>query len=390
MVNPYRVKQAREMMRLSQEELANIIGISQSFIAQFEAGWKQPTQENTEALSKALNVPVEFFERPNPPSFPVGSLLFRAHAQIPAVDKHEAHRYAELGYELAVMLAKKFRVRPTFKLPELPSEEFTNSKVIQHIAQLTRDALGIAPGVPIPNLSRLIEQSGAIIIALPIGFENKSCDAFSQWASLDPEVETAKTKRPFIVVVGKVPGDRLRFSIAHEIGHLILHHNNLRGILKTSEAEADAFASEFLLPEKEIRELIKSPVTLTNLVPMKEKWGVSIQALIKRANTLEIISDRQRTHLQKQLTTMELRKDEPGTVKPERPRALRQLVEMVYGNPINYTRLSHDIGHHPHVLKNFFDVYAQGPQKSNQKSMEGEEEAKPEVPNNVSYLRSVK
>ena len=90
-----------------------------------------------------------------------------------------------------------------------------------------------------------------------------------------------------IVVAETAAGDRRRFSVAHELGHLVLHQFP-QGAPRVLEQQADAFAEAFLLPEAAMREALVPPITLTTLADLKTRWGVSLQALIRRALTLEL------------------------------------------------------------------------------------------------------
>src|SRR2546428_12825632 len=107
-------------------------------------------------------------------------------------------------------------------------------------------------------------------------------DAFSTWAGGDGST-------PVIVVTATTEGDRRRFSVAHELGHLVLHQVP-QGSPHGLERQADMFAEEFLLPAAAMREALVPPVTLTTLADLKGHWGVSLQALIRRARTLERIT----------------------------------------------------------------------------------------------------
>jgi Zn-dependent peptidase ImmA (M78 family) len=150
--------------------------------------------------------------------------------------------------------------------------------------------------------------------------------------------------RPVIVVIAGAPGDRLRFNLAHELGHLVMHQT-IRDDLSELEREANLFAAELLMPESALRQEIVPPVTLPTLSALKLRWRVSVQALIRRAYDLEIITVRQYKYLMHQLTERGWRLQEPINlaVPIEKPRALRQIAEIVYGNPINYSKLAADL-----------------------------------------------
>lgn len=252
------------------------------------------------------------------------------------------------------MLTKRVRNKISLRLPQL-SEEPTD---YISAAQLTRDALGLSIDVPIPHLVRAAEQCGATILTLPSHFE--TCDAFSLWANV-PSLQAAfEMKKPLVILSGETPGDRLRLSLAHEIGHLVMHQA-IRGMTREIEEEAYKFAAELLLPEVVVRSEITTPVTLTSLSKLKPIWGVSIQMLIRRAYDLDIITERQYKYLFKQLTEHGWRVHEPITLQVEKPRALRQMAEIVYGGGtpnINYQRLAHDLDMYPHFVKRILGAFA--------------------------------
>lgn len=354
MINGYRIRQARELARLTQTELANAVGTVQSMIAQIESGRLLPSDNLVEAIASRLGFPMSFFSREDPPNFPLGSLLFRSHVNMAAADRDEVYRLGQIEFELLTALAKRVRNKIALRLPQLSDEPID----IVTAAQLSRNALGLSLDVPIPHLVKLVEQSGTIVLTLPARFA--TCDAFSLWANVPSSQITFEMKKPLVVLSGETPGDRLRFSLAHELGHLVLHQA-IRGTSLETEDEAHRFAAELLLPEVAIREVITTPVTLTSLSRLKPVWGVSIQALIRRAHDLQIITDRQYKYLFKQLNNHGWKVEEPITLQIEKPRALRQMAEIVYGkgNPnINYQRLAHDVDMHPLFVKRLMGAYA--------------------------------
>jgi Zn-dependent peptidase ImmA (M78 family)/DNA-binding XRE family transcriptional regulator len=354
MINGYRIRQARELARLTQTELADAVGTVQSTIAQIESGRLLPSAYLMEAIASRLGFPVSFFSKVDPPNFPLGSLLFRSHVNIAAADRDEVYRLGQLEFELLTTLAKRVRNKIALRLPQLSEEPVD----IVTAAQLARNALGLSLDVPIPHLVKVVEQSGTIVLTLPARFA--TCDSFSLWANVPSSQASFEMKKPLAVLSGETPGDRLRLSLAHELGHLVLHQA-IRGTSREIEDEAFRFAAELLLPEVAMREEITTPVTLTSLSRLKPVWGVSIQALIRRAHDLQIISDRQYKYLFKQINDHGWRENEPISLQLEKPRALRQMAEIVYGKGgpnINYQSLAHDVDLHPLLVKRLMGAYA--------------------------------
>lgn len=120
------------------------------------------------------------------------------------------------------------------------------------------------------------------------------------------------------------PTDRVRFTMAHELGHLVMHAMPTENM----EREADRFAAEFLMPEYDIRPQLID-VTLNLLAILKRVWRVSMAALLKRARDLRAISEKKATALWKKMSALGFRKREPAELdlSPERPRLLRNLID---------------------------------------------------------------
>jgi len=273
--------------------------------------------------------PEGFFYREAGPEFPLGSLLFRGRRYSTKVkqDLYEAHTWAELLFEIAISLTSKVE-RVRVAIPSLPSEGPSAA------AKLARSALGLSPDRPIPHLIHALESHGVLVIAIPAPLPGR--EAFSAWA-----VDLSGGRVPIIMLPPGASGDRLRFTVAHELDHLIAHPT-YRGYVREIEDVANSFASEFLTPESGIRDEIPKPVTVQRLVPLKRRWGVSIASLIMRAGELGLISKRRVQQLFREMTMSGERFREPGEVSLEKPRALRKLIEIVYGNPPDIRRFAAD------------------------------------------------
>lgn len=351
MINGYRIKQARELTCLSQIDLAAKLEVTQSTIAQIEGGRFQPSDELVEAFAMQLGFPIAFFTQDDPPHFPQGSLLFRAHKNLSALQMAEAHRYGQLIYEISLKLSKRVKNKTPLRLPQL-ADDLTNPI---EAAQLTRDTLGLSHDMPIPHFIRAVEQIGISVFSLPTHLEGR--DAYSLWTRFPTLWTSQELTRPIMVLSRGAPGDRLRFSVAHELGHLVMHQS-IRGTSKALEDEADIFAAELLMPETTAREKILPPVTITSLAMLKPQWGISIQALLMRARDLEIITYSQYRYLYDRIRHYNWKEHEPVEIVPEKPRALRQMVEMIYGTSIDYQRLAADLCLSPHFLRRLIESYA--------------------------------
>lgn len=342
-----RIRQARELRGLTQSELADELNVSQSFVAQVEGGRSNPPDDFVNKLVFRLKFPVRFFEQPPNEDFPVGSLLFRAHTSMTDFEQREIYRWAQTEYEIYRTITKVRAIK------ELPLRVPLSQKPPALAAATARSELGLSPDAPIPNLINALEKAGVLVIALPGSFRGR--DAFSLWAAWQGD-----QRRP-VIVVAEQPADRLRMSVAHELGHLVMHHPLT--MLGDVEGQAKEFGGCFLLPENAMRYDLTPPVTLDTFLNLKPKWGVSMQALIYRAHELQIITPRKKDYLFAKLNARGWKIREPlsHAVPLEKPRAIRKIAELVYGYPINYERLAADTNHLKEFVQQVMESYSGRP-----------------------------
>lgn len=314
-------------------------------IAQIEGDRLDPSNELLAGIAFKTGFPPVFFRQPPIENFPLAlALLYRAKAAVTVREEQRGYRYGQIGHEVLHSLLAHVKPIP-LRLPRLDSE------LPDSAADITRSALGIPPEQPINHLFSAIERGGVVGLALPIQLQG--IDAFSAWTGDGAD-------RP-ILVVSKVydDGARLRWSIAHELAHLVLHRA-ISGDLKELEDEANAFASQFLLPRRAMLEELVSPVTLSSLAPLKRRWGVSLAALVNRAHSLGMLTDRQRKYLFQQMSARGWRTREPANldVPIERPKSFVQLARMIYGDPVDTSRLALDTNLLPSMIESFLAAHA--------------------------------
>ncbi|MBN1608242.1 MAG: ImmA/IrrE family metallo-endopeptidase [Polyangiaceae bacterium] len=329
MVNASRIRQARELRGLTQSALADRVGVRQPAISQFEAGLAQPEDATLEAIANATRFPTAFFQQDAPAEFPAGTLLFRARLAMTQREEREIYQLAAIAFEIAVALRLRTTAIPA-RVPRLaiPPED---------AAIAARTLLGLNPHGPVLNVVDALERAGVLVIALPSALPKR--DAFATWAG--PDLGT-----PVIVLCPTEAGDRLRFSAAHELGHLVLHSGTRapEGGLRSLELEANAFAGAFMLPADDFRVevLALGGVNLDTLARLKSRWGVSIQAMVTRAKDIGLINEEQRKYLFQQIVRRGWKRIEPVFVPPEKPRAMRKMAELLYRNPPDLGRLAAD------------------------------------------------
>jgi Zn-dependent peptidase ImmA (M78 family) len=200
----------------------------------------------------------------------------------------------------------------------------------EHIAKIVRRKWGIPPG-PVDNLTSVIENAGGIVIRCSFG--TKKIDAMSQWVVGQP---------PLFFVNSEIPADRSRFTLAHEVGHVIMHQIPTPEM----EKEADRFASEFLMPEEDIKPHLTS-MSLPRLASMKPYWKVSMAALLMRASDLKRITPRQKTYLWTQMGRQGFRLHEPVEIPSETPTVLQDIID------VHLNEYGYDIAELSHLVASF-------------------------------------
>lgn len=322
-----RIRQAREYCGLTQTELAKKVGVNQSAIAHLESGRNIPTSDLLMAIAQQTGFMASFFEKEPTYDFPLGTLVFRARSSLTAREINQAHQHANVLFEHIQKMAEKFFV-PDVNLP------VTNEGPVK-AAAITRVVFGMSPDTPIKKLIITIEKNGVFVLALPIVL--KKIDAFSTWVE-------ASIKRPVIAISSGRPSDRIRFSVAHELGHLVMH-KVITGRIAEMERDADKFAAEFLLPENAMGREILLPVTLTSIARLKLRWNVSMQALVYRARDLDIITQRQYRYLFEQLSARGWRTKEPPNLDgpEEKPRLVAKMADQLYRGSNGIESLAKDM-----------------------------------------------
>jgi Zn-dependent peptidase ImmA (M78 family)/transcriptional regulator with XRE-family HTH domain len=301
---------ARAARGFTQGELAERASVTQALVSKLENGLTtDPTLETVEALAHALKFPVPFlYSAEQPHGMPPFHYRKRARLGKKAVEKIEADINIRRIHLARLLQAFEHHVDRGFPAIDLAKEQWTP----QRAAQVLR-GFWMVPRGPIDNLTSLIEQAGAVVVH--INFETPLLDALSFRLPAMP---------PLIFMNSAVPGDRYRFTLAHELAHLILHNHPAGD--EEMESEADEFAAEFLMPAKEVRPYIAAP-SLGRLGRAKSFWKVSIKALIVQAHRLKLITPSQYTGLNVNYSKAGYARGEPFPIEVEKPSILSQAVK---------------------------------------------------------------
>ena len=270
-VNPEMIILARESRGLTQSCLAKSLCITQGKLSKIEHGVLCVSKELLEELSKELDYPIEFFFQTES-IFGAGLSIVHHRKRKSISSKTLAMIHAQMNIR-RIHLSKLLQAVNIQKnrIPHMDVDEYDED--IERIAQEVR-ANWLIPSGPIKNLTAIIESVGGIVIQC--NFKTRKLDAIGHSIPRLP---------PIIFANIDVPGDRLRFTLAHELGHIIMHSVPRPRM----EKEADRFAAEFLMPSRDIRPSL-SQLSLSKLANLKIHWKVSMAALLYRAKELNKIS----------------------------------------------------------------------------------------------------
>jgi len=310
--NPRMVILARESRGMTQSELAGKMGVSQANLSKIESGLLAVSSQMLAALSKALHYPENFFYQGDELFGIEKSILYhRKRESLLIGQQRKIHATVNILRLHIEKLLRSAEIAPTQKFPKLDIDEFHGRA--DEIARAVR-AGWVLPRGPVENVTRAIESAGGIVIQCDFG--TRLIDAVSQWVSGTP---------PLFFVNRGVPGDRLRFSLAHELGHVVMH----RTVDEESETQADIFAASFLMPAADIQDALLD-VTLPKLAVLKPYWKVSMGSLLKRSCDLDTIGSQQQRYLWMRFSKAgyRLREPEELDIPLEQPKLLQQILEM--------------------------------------------------------------
>ncbi len=328
---PERLEEAVKARALTWKALADSAAIKQSTLSDYKNGNAIPSPDQLAKISEALDFPEEYFlKSPNPRSRLIGPRLFRG----PAGNTQKASNEAEARL---VWLAECIEFANRWL--NLPEPDFLDSyrdigdplflglSDVEAISLSVRKKLGFGLD-PIRNLLRTLEKSGIPVIKY-MGLSNNTIkiDALSQHTA---------TGRPLCVLFPMEEPSLARenFSLAHELGHIVLHHSinenrySSPSDAKLIEDQANRFASSFLLPSQSFLDEVYLP-SLRTFEYLKRKWQTSIATMIVRCYELGRIDRSKYSSLYVMLSQRRWRKVEPldNALEPESPKLLKKIIE---------------------------------------------------------------
>ena len=320
-----RLKRSRAAAGLSMTELGERVGVSANMIKKYEHDESMPDFVVYRKLSQELGLPRGALLRPV--SLELSGIEYRKRAKIPrrvtrrieADVLEQAEKWKDLAdlwpeFPAPVFRGRKFGVRGLPQLIDAPEQ-------VELAAERVRERWGLGSG-PIPDLTALLEERGILVIVTTVNgeeqFDGLQADAGGQ---------------PLLVVAADWPGDRQRFTLAHELGYLLLR-GCIRSRALNEEKACNRFAGAFLLPAAAARERLgerREKLTQAELLRLKREYGLSMVGCVHRAADLGIITAAYHRELFRVFSSRGWRRKEPGPAyPPERTIRFRDLVGQAF------------------------------------------------------------
>ncbi len=317
----FQVTFARELRGITQGELSNRIkGLSQSNLSKFEKGFNTISDILLESIANELKFPICFFDRK------INNISENVNFRKKQMNKFSRSKieysYRLIGY-IVDMMADSVDF-PDFSLKSIDLEQ---GYTVKDAALFIRKNLGLYESrLPVRNICGLLEGSGIIIIEAEL--DNEKFDGVSF---------ISDKGYPIIVISKFASNDRKRFTIAHELGHLIMHSQNDFIIynFRDKEQEANDFASEFLMPSDGIYNDLLN-LKLSSLAELKRYWLTSMASIIRRSYQLKIIDSQRYKYFNIELSRKGFKKKEPIEVFIDRPTIFKDAYD-IHINELGYS-----------------------------------------------------
>ena len=285
---PYRIYQARVSRGLSMPELAELIEVSKQAVSQYETGKSKPSEGTLNRIADVLRYSPDFFRKPLLANTSASSgIFFRSKKTAKAKDLKAAEVKLEILQEINSYLSQYIDF-PKVKFPKADYDYHEiipiGNDEIEAYAQTLRKFWNLGNG-PIDNLINVVQKNGIVISSSH--FNLGKLDGLSEWSNNTPTIFMSRDKDT---------NCRIRFGIAHELGHLLMHAGNIppedilnKTIHSKLEDEANRFAGAFLLPAESFGGDVFSS-SIDHFIQLKAKWKVSIAAMIYRCQSLNFLS----------------------------------------------------------------------------------------------------
>jgi Zn-dependent peptidase ImmA (M78 family)/transcriptional regulator with XRE-family HTH domain len=344
-INSGLLRIARQRKGFSQGEAAQHLAVPQVSLSRYEHSALIPGDDFIARAASVYDMPISFFRQPDQ--------AFGAPVSVhPMWRKKHDVTMREMDRIVAEMNIRVMHLRrmleaveytPQSNIPRLDPEDYGGD--IERLASIVRSHW-LLPSGPIDNLTAAIERAGAIVVLSSLS-----------GASVSGVTVSVPGLLPLIILNEEQPADRLRYTLSHELGHLVIH----KFPTPNMEQEANSFASALLMPKNDVTIALRSKLSLPRLAALKKEWRVSMQALLYRAQSLGLIEKEQASWLWRKFAMDRMRlREPPETDFPtEQPAVIGRMVRLhldTFGySTADFANLLHV---HEKHLGEFYDLAA--------------------------------
>jgi len=321
-----KLRLARLLNGQTQPQLGEKAHVSRQFIHQLESGVRQPAEDVLKVFCEVLNVTENFFYSPLKNEVKFEQCHFRKRKTTPINLANRVLAFSTV-FEQLIEYINHYLELPKINLPSIEdnknypySNSYSNSE-IEQAAEDCRKLWGLGLNTPISKMTRVLENAGVVI---------------TQFTGVSEKVDALSLNRKYPIIIrnnAKPSTCRMRFDLAHECGHFVLHQGIETGDT-TTESEADRFASAFLFPRtsfvNEFTIQKNSRLNWDLIFDLKVRWGVSARAIIYRAHQLDLITAQQYRSANIYLSSGQSKVERyDENILPEEPELLENSLELL-------------------------------------------------------------
>lgn len=310
--NPEMLQVARESRGRTQQEVADAIGVTQGMLSKAESDIAELPPDVMASVARFLGYPTAlFYEADRVREVGSACLYHRKRKTLPAKTLKQIDAQMYVRNVNVRRLLDGLNIDGDRAFYTMDTDEYGGSPAA--VARALRAAWRVPDG-PIKNLTALIESAGGIVLLDDFG--SRKLFGMSCWTTRG---------HPLFYLNSEIPTADLRWTLAHELGHLTMHGYAPNG---EPEAEADEFAGEFLAPAAQFRPSLQGNLRFDRLPNLKAYWRLSMKGVIRRAQAIGAIDQATATRLYKQHSARGYNAAEPFAIPAEPPTLVRRAVDV--------------------------------------------------------------
>ena len=304
-----RLRQLRVARGLSLDALAAAMGgaVTKQALSKYERSRAMPTPRVLTALARALGV--KAMSLVTPAGFAIEIVAFRKTSGLGRKEGARVEGLAETLLEQRVRLQELTGEGDGSDIP-VRGLRAASVEACERAAAAVRERWALGRD-PLASVTEALEEHHVHVLEIEAGARFDGLAAVARRANGGVAGAAVVSKRG-------VPGERQRFNLAHELGHLVL--DLPAGV--DGERAAHRFAGAFLAPAETLRRDMgpkRSSVSMEELRLLKRRYGVSLQALVYRLRDLEVIGDKHAAALWTEINARGWKMHEPDEMEPEKP-----------------------------------------------------------------------